>query len=92
MLVLLIASNPIHSTLARSQAVHAGSLPSHFCLRCRQRVQLEMARATLYCCSSFSALLPLPEAEAAEEGGRWGRSGAANECECECGEADPGGG
>jgi hypothetical protein len=47
-LVLEIASKPIHSTLARSQAEHAGSLPSHFCLRLRQRVHDEIARATLY--------------------------------------------
>lgn len=46
--VLLMASKPMHSTFARSQAEHAGSLPSHFCFRERQRVHDEMARATLY--------------------------------------------
>lgn len=46
---MLIASKPIHSTFARSHAEHAGSLPSHFCFRERQRVHDEIARATLYC-------------------------------------------
>ena len=45
---LEIASNPTHSTFARSHALHAGNLPSHFCFRVRQRTQEEMARATLY--------------------------------------------
>lgn len=48
MFVLLIASKPIHSTLALSHALHAGSLPSHFCFRDLHRVQLEIALATLY--------------------------------------------
>jgi hypothetical protein len=39
----------MHSTLALSHAEQAGNLPSHFCLRLRQRVHDEMARATLYC-------------------------------------------
>jgi hypothetical protein len=47
-----MASNPMHSTLARSQALHAGNFPSHFCFLDRQRVQLLIALATLYCCSS----------------------------------------
>jgi len=74
MFVLLIASNPIHSTLALSQAVQAGNFPSHFCFLCLHLVQDEMARATLYCCSGFSPF-PLLAAEA----GRWCKSGAANE-------------
>lgn len=46
--VLLIASKPIHSTLALSHALQAGSLPSHFCFRDLHLVQLEIALATLY--------------------------------------------
>lgn len=65
MLVLLMASNPMHSTLALSQAVQAGNFPSHFCFLCLHLVQLDIALATLYCCSS----LPAP-APALEEGGR----------------------
>ena len=74
-LVLLIASKPIHSTLALSQAVQAGSFPSHFCFLCLHLVQLEIALATLYCCSGFSAAAELAEAE----GARLGKSGAAKE-------------
>ena len=74
-LVLLIASNPIHSTLALSQAVQAGSFPSHFCFLCLHLVQLEIALATLYCCSGFSAAAGVEE----EEGARLGKSGAAKE-------------
>ena len=48
-LVLLIASKPIHSTFALSQALQAGSFPSHFCFLDRHRVHDDMARATLYC-------------------------------------------
>jgi hypothetical protein len=51
--VLEMASNPIHSTFARSHAEHAGSFPSHFCLRLRHRVHDEIARATLYCVCSL---------------------------------------
>ena len=51
--VLLMASNPMHSTFALSHALHAGNLPSHFCFLDRHRVHEEMARATLYCGSSL---------------------------------------
>jgi hypothetical protein len=52
MLVLLIASKPIHSTFALSQALHAGSFPSHFCFLDRHLVQELIALATLYWVSS----------------------------------------
>ena len=54
MFVLLIASKPIHSTFARSHALHAGNFPSHFCFLLLHRVQELMALATLYCVSSFA--------------------------------------
>ena len=52
MFVLLIASNPIHSTFALSQALQAGSLPSHFCFLLLHLVQELIALATLYCVPS----------------------------------------
>jgi hypothetical protein len=76
-LVLLIASKPIHSTFALSQALQAGSFPSHFCFLLLHLVQLEMALATLYCVESSGPGVGVSLVDVREGGfGRGGAGGA----------------
>jgi hypothetical protein len=69
-LVLLIASKPIHSTFALSQALQAGS----FLLL--HRVQLEMALATLYCVGSSGPGVGVGVSLVDVREGGFGRGGA----------------
>jgi hypothetical protein len=75
-LVLLIASKPIHSTFALSQALQAGSFPSHFCFLLLHRVQLEMALATLYCVGSSGPGVGVGVSLVDVREGGFGRGGA----------------